>query len=141
MYIEHIDTTERIDYVIIYILATLQRVKVSLATLLSTFYFYFASDYQKCINLCKNCRKLKSIHYYSCNFRLFMLHYKHNFICMAFPKNKPCIYSDKPLPFSLITNTGTQFLGGNLFRNLLCILQMCNIEWFEQYSINYLNRI
>ena len=44
MHVEHIDAAERIDYVNIYILATLEWAKVSLATLLSTFYCYFASD-------------------------------------------------------------------------------------------------
>ena len=47
MHVERIDTTESIDHVILYILATLQWAKVSLATVLSTFYCYFASDDQK----------------------------------------------------------------------------------------------
>ena len=38
-----------------------------------------------------------------------------------------------------MTNTATQFLGGNLLKNSSDILQTCNIEWFEQYSIKYLN--
>ena len=46
-----------------------------------------------------------------------------------------------PLPYSLITNTATQFLGGNLLRNLLGILHTGNTVWFEQCSINYLNLI
>ena len=44
--------TESIDYVIIYVEATLQWVKVSIATLLMTFYCYSASDDRKCIYYC-----------------------------------------------------------------------------------------
>ena len=79
-----IDTTEGIDYVIISILAMLQWAKVSFKTVLSTFYFYFASDDRKCINYCMHCRKLKCIHRYSCNSRLITFHYKCGSICKAF---------------------------------------------------------
>ena len=73
-----------IDNVNTYIEATLQWTKVSYATLLITFYCYFASDAWKCINYCTHCRKLKGIHYYSCNFRLFTLYYKSDSICKTF---------------------------------------------------------
>ena len=62
--VERIDATEGIDHVTIYILAMLQSAKVSLATLLSTLYFYFTSDAQKCIHYCTHYRKLKCTHYY-----------------------------------------------------------------------------
>jgi hypothetical protein len=51
------------------------------------------------------------------------------------------LYVDTPLTYSLITNTATQFLGGNLLQNSLGILHMWDTEWFEQYSIHYLNLI
>ena len=123
MHVERIDTTESIDYVIIYILAMLQLAKVTLATLLSTLYCYFASDDQKCINYCMHCRKLKCIHYYSFNFRLFIFDHKSDSICKTIKAYNACIYVDTPPPYSLITNTATQFLGRNLLRNSLCILQ------------------
>ena len=81
MHVEHINTTESIDHVITYILAMPQWAKVSLATLLSTLYCYFASDDQKRICYCTHCRKLKCIHYYSCNFRFFTFNYKSGSIC------------------------------------------------------------
>ena len=119
----------------------LQSTKVSFATLLSTFYSYFASDALKCINYCMHCRKLKCIHYYSYNFRLFAFYYKSNSICKTFTAYNPCRYVDMPLAYSLMVNTTTQFLGRNLLRNLFGILLMCNIVWFQQYSINYLSLI
>ena len=81
MNIKCIDTIEIIDYVIIFIQAMLQWTKVSLATLLSTFYCYLAFDDRKCIHYCMHCRKLKCIHYYSFNFRLFTFYYKSDSIC------------------------------------------------------------
>ena len=78
MHIKSIDSTESIDNVIIYILATLQWAKISFATLLSTFCFYFTSNAQKCINYCMHCRNMIFIHYYSFNFRLFMFYHKSN---------------------------------------------------------------
>ena len=143
MHFEHIDTTESIDYVIIYILALLQWAKVSLETLLSTFYYYFASDAWIYIHYCMHCRKLKCIHYSysSCNFRLFTFYYKSNPFCATCTTYNPCVYVDAPLPYSLITNIATQFLGRNLLRNLFEILHMWDTEWFEQYSINYFNVI
>ena len=134
MHVECIDTQESIDCVNIYILAMLQWAKVSLATLLSTFYCYFASDVWECINYCMHCRKLIRIHYSLCNYRLFTFHYKRDSICKAFTTSNPWIFVNTPLPYSLITNTATQFLGGNLLRNSLCILQTCDIERLEQYS-------
>jgi hypothetical protein len=103
MHVECIDTTESIDYVIIYIQAALLSTKVSLATLLSTFYCYFASDDQKCIHYCTHCRKLKCIHYSSCNFRFFTFCYKSDSICKTFTPCNPCRYFDTPLSYSLIT--------------------------------------
>ena len=50
----------------------------------------------------------------------------------------PCVYVDAPLSYSLMTNTATQLLGGNLLKNLFDIQQMWDTEWFKQYSINYL---
>ena len=123
MHVERIDTTESIDYVIIYILAMLQLAKVTLATLLSTLYCYFASDDQKCINYFMHCSKLKCIHYSLSNSRLFTFHYKRDSICKTIKAYNACIYVDTPLPYSLITNTATQFLGRNLLRNSLGILQ------------------
>ena len=139
MHVERIDTTESIHHVIIYILAMLQWSKVSLVTLLSTVYCYFASDDQKCIHYCTHCRKLKCIHYYSCNIRLFTFYYKRDSICKAFTTYNPCICVDTPLPYSLITNTATQILGGNLLRNLFDIQHTWDTVWFEQYSIYYFN--
>ena len=134
MHIECIDTTDSIDHVIICTLAMLQWVKVSLATLLSTFYCYFAPDDQKCINSCMHCWKLKCIHY-SSNFRFFTFYYKRDSFCATCTTYNPCVFVDVPLPYSLITNKTTQFLGGNLLRNSWGILQKCDIEWFEQYSM------
>ena len=133
LHVERIDATEGIDHVTIYILATLQWAKVSLATLLCTFCFYFASDDQKCIHYCTHCRKLKCIHYSTCNFRLFTFHYKRDSICKTIKAYNPCIYADTPLPYSLITNTATVFLGGNLLRNLLGILNTCGTVCFDQF--------
>ena len=48
------------------------------------------------------------------------------------------IYVYTPLPYSLITNTATQFPNGNLMRNLLGILHTCDTMWFDPYSIKYL---
>jgi hypothetical protein len=92
MHVECIDNTESIDYVIIYIQATLQWVKVSFAIQLSTFYCYFASDNRKCINYCLHCRKLKCIHYYSSNFRHDMFDHKSDSICKTIPIYCPCRY-------------------------------------------------
>ena len=141
MNVELFAATESIDYVIIYVQATLQWTKVSFATLWSTFYYWFASDDQKCINYCTHCRKLKCIHYYSFNFRLFMFYYKSDSICKTITSYNTFIYFDTPLLYCLITNTVTQFLGGNLLRNLLCLLQMHNTMRIEQYSMHYLNVI
>ena len=138
MHVECIDTPEGTDHVIIFILAMLQWAKVSLAILLSTFYCYFASDDQKCINYCTHCRKLKCIHYYSCNFRLFTIHYERDSICKAFTTYNPCIFADTPLLYSLITNIATQLLGGNLLKNSFDIPRKWDTEWFKQCSINYL---
>ena len=92
MHFEYIYYAESIDYVNTYILAMLQWTKVSFATVLSTFYCYFASDAWKCINYCTHCRKLKCIHYYSCNFRLFTFCYRSDSICKAFTTYNPCWY-------------------------------------------------
>ena len=108
MHVECIDSPESIDNVIIYILAMLQWAKISFATLLSTFYFYFTSDARKCINYCMHCRNLICIHYYSFNFRLFIFDHKGDSICKTIKAYNPCIYVDTPLPYSLITNTDTQ---------------------------------
>ena len=108
MHIECIDTTDSIDHVIICTLAMLQWVKVSLATLLSTFYCYFAPDDQKCINSCMHCWKLKCIHY-SSNFRFFTFYYKHDSFCATCTTYNPCVFVDVPLPYSLITNKTTQY--------------------------------
>ena len=53
----------------------------------------------------------------------------------------PCVYVDAPLPYSLITNVVTQFLGGNLLKNSFDIRQTWDTEWFKQCSINYLYAI
>ena len=108
IHVQSIDSPESIDNVIIYILATLQWAKVSLATVLSTFYFYCTSDARKCIHYCMHCRKLICIHYYSFNFRLFIFDHKSDSICKTIKAYNPCIYADKPLPYSLITNIDTQ---------------------------------
>ena len=91
----------------------------------------------KCINYCAHCRKLKCIHYSSCNVKLFTLYCKSDSIFKTLTTYYPCRYVDMPLSYSLITNTATQSLGRYLLRNLLGILQMCNSVWYEQYSINY----
>ena len=44
MNVEYISDADSIDFVIIYIEATPQGTKVSFATLLGTFYYYFAYD-------------------------------------------------------------------------------------------------
>ena len=119
-----LDTAYSHNLVIIYILATLQWANVSFASLLSTFYHYFASDDQKCINYCMHCRKLKCIHYYSCIFRLFTFDYTRGSNCKGFTTYNLCKLVDTPLPNYLITNTVTQFLVGHLPRNLFDRLHM-----------------
>ena len=89
IHFQSIDSPESIDNVIIYILATLQWAKISFATLLSTFCFYFTSDAQKCINYCMPCRNLICIHYYSFNFRLFIFDHKSNSICKTIKAYNP----------------------------------------------------
>ena len=108
IHVQSIDSPESIDNVIIYILATLQWAKISFATLLSTFCFYFTSDAQKCINYCMHCRNLIFIHFYSFNFRLFIFDHLGDSICKTIKAYNPCIYADTPLPYSLITNIDTQ---------------------------------
>ena len=92
MNVKCIDTTEIIEYVIIYIQAKLQWTKVSLATLFNVFYCYFACDAWKCINYCMHGRKLKCIHYSSCNFRLFTFYHKSNSTCKTITTYNPCRY-------------------------------------------------
>ena len=92
-----------------------------------------------CLKIHQLLYTLKCIHYYSCNFRLFMFYYKSNSMYKTFTTCNPCIYVDTPLSYSLITNTATQFLGGNLLRNLLGILHTWDTVWFEQYSIKNFN--
>ena len=137
MHVECIYDADSIDNVVIYIEAMLQWTQVSFATLLITFYKYFASDARRCINYCTHDRKLKCIHYYSCTFRLFTLYYKSGSIYETFKIYNPCRHVDTPLSHSMIPNTATQYLGRNLLRNLLGILQTCNTVCYEQYSINY----
>ena len=131
------------DNVIIFILATLQWAKVSLATLMSTFYYYFASDDQKCINyfivcIIENWYAFIILHEI---FRHFLFNYKNYSFCASFTTYNPSIYIDTPLPYPLITSTSTQFLGRNLLQNLFGILHTCDTVWFEQYSKNNLNLI
>ena len=138
LHVECIDATEGIDHVIIYILAMLQWSKVSLATVLITFYCYFASDDRKCIHYCTHCRKLNAF---------IILHVILDFLCFTTnvtpsvrPSQiyNPCVYVDAPLPCSLIANTATQLLGGNLLRNSFDIRQTWDTEWFKQYTIKYI---
>ena len=49
------------------------------------------------------------------------------------------INDDTPPPYSLIANSATQFLGGNLLGNSLGIVYTCNSVCIEQYRIKYLN--
>ena len=141
LHVERIDATEGIDHVTIYILATLQWAKVSLATLLSTFYCYFASDDWKCIHYCMHCRNWNA--FIILHVILDFLHLTTNVTPSVRPSQtyNPCVYVDAPLPYSLITNIATQLLGGNLLRNLFDIRQTWDTEWFEQYWINYFNVI
>ena len=88
-----------------------------------------------------HCRKLKCIHYSSSCFRLFTLYYKNDSFCATCTTYNPGVYVDAPLPYSLITNIATQFLGGNLLRNLFDILHLWDTECYEQYSISYFNVI
>ena len=141
MRIEYIYDAESIDNVVFYIQAMLHRTKVSFATLLSTYYFYFASDAWKCIHYCIHCRKSKCIHYYSCNFRLFTFYYNSDSIWKTFTKYNTCRYADLPLSYSLIRNTATQFLVGNLSRNLLGILHMCDRMWGDITIVRYMFEI
>ena len=92
MHVQSIDSPESIDYVIIYILATLEWAKVSFGTLLSTFYFYFTSDAWRCNNDCMHCRNLKCIHYNSFNFRLLLFDHKGGSICKTIKTYNPCGY-------------------------------------------------
>ena len=145
----HIDcnyNAESVDYVNTYILATPQWRKVSFATLLSTFYYYLASDAWRCLNYCTHCRKLIYIHYYSCNFRLSTFYYKSNSICKTFTTCDPCIYVDLPLSYSLITNTST--ISGQESLEALVLyttsyLQYCMVwaifhKLFEHYIYAYI---
>ena len=128
MNVERNAATESIDYVIFYIQAMLQWVKVSFATLLSIFYCYIASDIRKCINYCLHCRKLKCIHFYTFNFRKITFDHKSDSMSKTIPVYCQCGYKCwyTPLPYSLIANTATQFLGGNLLGNLLGIVKACD---------------
>ena len=119
MHIESFDTAESIDYVTINIQAMLQWTKISFATLLSTFYIYFASNAWKCIHYCTHCRKLKSIHHYSYNLETLHFTTKNNSFCKTFTTYNPSKIVDTPLPYSMITDTATQFLGRNLWQNSL----------------------
>ena len=92
MHVQSIDSPESIDYVIIYILATLEWAKVSFWTLLITFYFYFTSDAWKRNNDCMHCRNLKCIHYNSFNFRLLIFDHKGDSICKTIKTYNPCGY-------------------------------------------------
>ena len=46
----------------------------------------------KCINYCMHCRKLKCIHYSSCNFILFTFHHKRDSICKTITPYNLCGY-------------------------------------------------
>ena len=126
--------------------------KVSFVTLLSTFYNYFTSGDRKCINYCIHCRNWNTFIIF--NVILDFLH----FTTKATPSLRPSqhdmhadINVDTPPPYSLITNTVTQFLGRNLMKNLLgkyvrwCVdwgilneVFECNIKCICFYSETYL---
>ena len=142
MNIERNAATESIDYIIIYIEAMLQWVKISIATLLSTFYCYFASDDRKCINYCSHCRKLKCIHYYSFNFRQNTFYHKSDSICKTIPTYCPCRYKYwYTSSIFLHSNTATKFLGVQLLGNSLYRVYSCKFVYIVQHWIKYLNLV
>ena len=104
---------------------------------MSTIIDAFSGIRSKAAIECAHFYKLKGIHYYTWNFRLFVFYSKITSICKTSTAYNPCIYVDMPLPYSLIPNTAKQFLDGNLLRNLLGILHTWNTVWFEQYSVQY----
>ena len=78
---------------------------------------------------------------FPCTLKLYMFYYKSDSICKTFTTYNPCRYDDTCLPYSLIKNTATQFLVGNLLRHSFDILHTWDTVQFEQYSINNLNVI
>ena len=143
MHVECIDATESIDYSIIYTLKlplNEQRYHLQLYWAHSiTTLLLMPGNASIIVHIVENWNAFIIIHVI-----LDCLHLitKATLSVRSSQTYNPCIYVDTPLPYSLITHTATQFLGRNLLRNLLGILlQRCNIEWFEQYSISHMNCI
>ena len=133
MHIKSIDSPESIDNVIIYILVTCHEQMYHLQ-------LYWAHSIATLLWMPRNATMIvcmvETWNAFIVHLILDFLHLTTKTTPSVRPSQHPIhedIYVDTPLPYSLITNTATQFLGRNLMRNLLGVLHMCNTVWFNPF--------